>query len=139
MEGGGEGEKGGQRLLGEGLERSGVCSVHEETGQGVRLRNSLQRMSHSHVDHHVLPPPPSVCSLLLCCLSVPSIAFCLHEQCVLSVSLRFNPTQSLTRVCPDPGWTRQRGKSPVSLETCRLLHITCLGREITAVVEMFVP
>lgn len=66
MEGGG-GKKGGQRLLGEGLEGSGVCSVHEETGQGVRLRNSLQWLSQSHVDHHVLPPPPSVRSLLPLC------------------------------------------------------------------------
>lgn len=42
-EGGGKKKKrSGQRLPGKGLERSRVCSVHEETGQGVRLRNSLQ-------------------------------------------------------------------------------------------------
>lgn len=52
----GEQKKSGQRLQGEGLERSGVCSVHEETGQGVRLRNRLQWLSQRHVDHHVLPP-----------------------------------------------------------------------------------
>lgn len=49
-------EKSGQQLQGEGLERSIVCSVHEETGQGVRLRNSLQWLSQPHVAHHVLLP-----------------------------------------------------------------------------------
>lgn len=54
-------------LQGEGLERSGVCSVHEETGQGVHLRNSPQCLSQRHVDHHVLPPslPPCLVTLTL--------------------------------------------------------------------------
>lgn len=51
MEGG---KKSGQRLQGEGLARSIVCSVYEETGQGVRLRNSLQWLRQCHMDHHVL-------------------------------------------------------------------------------------
>lgn len=85
-------KKSGQRLQGERLERSRVCSVHEETGQGVRLRNSLQWLSQRHVDHHVLPPSlPSIltlfCPLFLFCplraLSQ-SIAHCLPAQMIFS-------------------------------------------------------
>lgn len=47
------GEKSGPRMQSEGLEESGVCSVHEETGQGVHLRNRLQCLSQRHADRHV--------------------------------------------------------------------------------------
>ena len=67
-------KKSGQRLQGEGLERSRVCSVYEETGQGVRLRNSLQWLSQRHVDHHVLPPSLLTLTLLSAhCLSLPPL------------------------------------------------------------------
>lgn len=87
-------KKSGQRLQGEGLERSRVCSVYEETGQGVRLRNSLQWLSQRHVDHHVLPPssPPllTLTPLSAHCLSSPP----LPPPCIVSVCCILPPCPS---------------------------------------------
>lgn len=148
-------KKSGQRLQGEGLERSGVCSVYEETGQGVRLRNSLQWLSQRHVDHHVLPPSlfpslplslPTLTPLSARCLSLPP----LPPPCIVSVcrvlsefcSLHLSPLQShagpglcLPGSCQER-WSGREGKSrsSLSIETCWLvvLHFTCFGCQIRA-------
>lgn len=95
------------------MERSRVCSVHEETGQGVRLRNSLQWLSQRHVDHHVLPPSlPSYSHFLstrhlslpflpsLCFVSVYGILSArLHALSPKSPTPSPNPTQTRLYVC----------------------------------------
>lgn len=133
-------KKSGQRLQGEGLERSRVCSVYEETGQGVRLRNSLQWLSQRHVDHHVLPPslPPSLVTLTLLsahCLSLPPLPPSMHclspSRSVCPAELFFRPSPLPTRApgllfCPGHARSADRSRrgreirSSHSAETCWL-------------------
>lgn len=138
-----KGKKSGQRLQGEGLERSRVCSVHEETGQGVRLRNSLQWLSQRHVDHHVLSPlPPSLPPYALlsalpplpppCFVSVYHILSA-HPNYFLSFSLIIifsSYTQALLSVClghaRSTDWTSRTRSAAVPAYRCVGSHCCTL-------------